>query len=88
MTVTTSRGKTFDVDWMGGPTSITGEVVLEYKDSRNFIDIIKDFDNVDYFHRESDNEGNMDFYGYTKLVGITRVYNAPANTVRLTFAKE
>ena len=71
MTVTTSRGKTFTVDWMWGPT-FDGDLRLEYEDDRLLSEIAADFEGCERFHRESETEGNMDFAGYTRLRSIIR----------------
>ena len=87
MTVTTSRGKTFDVDWMWGPLSDSGELMLQYHDTRQMASIAKDFDGIDHFHRESETEGDIDFDGYTRIMSIVRVNNGAPDTIRITLSK-
>lgn len=72
MTVTTSKGKTFDVDWMWGPVGYSEDLMLQYTDGRPIWEIASDFAGCDHFHRESDTEGDMDFDGYTLLKAVIR----------------
>lgn len=72
MTVTTSKGKTFDIDWMWGPVGVNEDLMLEYSDDRNLSKIAKDFEGCDSFHRESDTEGDRDWTGYTDIRSIMR----------------
>ena len=72
MKVTTSKGKTFDVDWMWGPVGQNEDLMLEYADDRPLSRIAKDFEGCDSFHRESETEGDMDWTGYTGLRSIVR----------------
>ena len=72
MTVTTSKGKTFDIDWMWGPAGAHGDLMLEYADTRPMAEIAADFEGVDHFHRESETEGDRDWDGYTHLRSVVR----------------
>ena len=72
MTLTTSKGKTFDIDWMWGPLGPDEYLMLEYADDRPLSKIAKDFEGCKSFHRESDTEGDMDWKGYTDLCSIGR----------------
>ena len=83
MTVTTSRGKTFPVNWMWGPVPPEGSLMLEVRDERPLSEIAADFEGCDRFHRESQDEGDMDFDGYAALTAIARV----AGAVRVTLGK-
>lgn len=88
MIVTTSKGKTLPIDWMWGPTGIWGDLMLQYSDTRDFSEIANDFDGVDHFHRESDEEGDMDWDGYTVLKAISRPeYERNPDLVQITLAK-
>lgn len=72
MTVTTSKGKTFDTDWMWGPVGADGQLMLEYADGRALSEIAADFEGVERFHRESETEGDRDWDGYTRLRSVMR----------------
>lgn len=87
MTVTTSKGKTFEVDWMWGPVGVSKSLMLQLEDDRNLSEIASDFENCANFHRDSETEGNMDFDGYTELVGIDRVQDMEPNAVQITLNK-
>lgn len=73
MTVKTDRGKTFDVNYAWGPVRSTGELMIELTaDARPLSQIAADFEGVQAFEREDENEGNMTFEGYTDLVSVVR----------------
>ena len=88
MTVTTSKGKTFTIEWMWGPVGLTDDLMLQMSNSRLLSDIAKDFEGVEHFHRESENEGNMDWEGYTELKAIVRPeFERRPDVVQITLAK-
>lgn len=72
MTITTSRGKTFPVDWAYVGFGPAGALTLHLHDGRPLLAIAADFDGCDCLRRESDEEGDMTFEGYTVLAGILR----------------
>lgn len=72
MTVTTSHGQTFPIDWMWETLAPARGVRLQLRDSRPLSEIAADFEGCDRFHRESAEEGDRDFDGYTQLTGILR----------------
>lgn len=79
MTVKTDRGKTFDVNYAWGPVRSTGELMIELTaDTRPLSQIAADFEGVQAFGREDENEGNMTFEGYTELVSVVRDRNTGA----------
>lgn len=73
MTVTTSKGKTFVIDWMWAPVGQNEDLKIEYKDDRLLSSIAKDFEGCESFHRESEAEGNKDWTGYTRIRSIARM---------------
>lgn len=88
MKVTTSRGKTFDVEWMWGPVGPAADLMLQLRDDRPLAEIAADFEGCEHFHRESDEEGNMDFEGYAVIKSILRpFYELDRSAVQLTLAK-
>lgn len=73
MTITTDKGKTFDVNYAWGPVRSTGELMIELAaDARPLSQIAADFEGVQAFERVDENEGNMTFEGYTELVSVVR----------------
>lgn len=86
MTVRTSKGKTFEIEWMWGPVGLTNDLMLQMKDDRFLSDIAKDFEGCDHFHRESELEGDMDWEGYTVLRGIFRP-EQNSDDVQITLSK-
>lgn len=80
MKIKTSKGKTFDVVTAFGPIS-TGELVIRMYDDRPLSDVAVDFDGCDYFRRESETEGDIDFDGYSVLTGINRDYHGTGKKI-------
>ena len=72
MKLTTSSGKTFDVNWIDGPTFTSGDVVLQMEDSRKLSEIAADFEGLENLKRESETQGNKEWNGYTVLQNMSR----------------
>lgn len=72
MTVATSKGDTFEIDWMWGPIGLDNDLMIQFHDGRLLSDIAADFECCDHFHRESELEGDMDWDGYTVLKSVVR----------------
>ena len=72
MRVTTSKGKTLEIDWMYPQRNITEQLMIGLHDNRPFAEIAEDFAGCDHFHRQSEEEGDMDCDGYTELIIIAR----------------
>lgn len=72
MKLKTSRNKTYDVDWVDGPTITSGQVVLQMRDGRRLPTIAREFDGLTHMERESEAEGNKAFDGYSELESIYR----------------
>lgn len=72
MTLTSSKGKTFEINWMWGPVGANDDLMLEYADDRALSEIASDFEGCERFHRESETEGNKEWTGYTLLRSIMR----------------
>lgn len=86
MTLTTDKGKTFDVDWAWAPVGYEEELMFEYADARDLGAIVADMDGVAHFHRESENEGDADYDGYTRIRSISRDFRR--GTVQITLGRE
>ena len=73
MTITTSKPKTYQVLWVD--TSPTNEKVLtlQMADSRRLTEIAPEFDGLTKISRQDENQGDKEFTGYTRLVGIKRI---------------
>lgn len=75
MTITTDKGKTFDVNFAWGPVRWGSDqrLIIELaKDARALSEICADFDGVQTFERKDEDEGDMTFTGYTDLVSAAR----------------
>lgn len=86
MTIETSKGNTIQVDWMWGPDGLyNNELRIEMQDDRALSDIARDFEGCEHFHRISENEGDMDWDGYTVLKAIVRpAYERNPGAVQIT----
>lgn len=72
MTIKTSKGQTYQVEWIDGPTITTGGVVLSLiEDNRRLPDIAADFDGLTEIQRYSETQGDKTFTGFTRLWSIT-----------------
>lgn len=75
MTITTDKGKTFDVNFAWGPVRWNGaqRLMIELaKDARALSEICADFEGVKTIERKDEDEGDMTFTGYTDLVSASR----------------
>lgn len=87
MELTTSRGQTFDIQYIGNVITNSTRIMIEMADDRLLSEIAADFEDVQTF-RQTDpiKEGEYRLYeGYTHLISIHR--NMSAGTVRLTLEK-
>ena len=73
MTLTTSRNKTYNVIYVDGPTRLGGTVMLRMEDPRPILEVGAEFDGLEWMRRESENQGNKEWTGYTQLVSVRRV---------------
>lgn len=72
MKVTTDKGKTIPIDWMYPQRSVTERLMIGLHDSRPLTEIAADFAGCEHLHRESAEEGDADFDGYTEPVTLSR----------------
>ena len=70
MTIMTSRGKTFDVDWAWAPVGMEKKLMIQYEDERPISEIANDFEGLQSIQRNDENEGNVPYEGYIKLVSV------------------
>lgn len=80
MLLTTSKDKEYTVDWIGGPTTASGSVILEFQSTRKLYTIAKEFDELEWLKC-----GDSEYVGYTVLMSISRVSDG---VVRIKLAKE
>lgn len=74
MTITTDKGKTFEVSYAWGPVIATRRLMIEIiGDTRALSKIAADFEGVQKFTRRDKLEGDMEFVGFSQLVGISRM---------------
>lgn len=73
MTLTTSKGKTYEARYVDGPTLTSGTVLARIKETRALAVVAQEFDGLESFGRESENQGNKEWTGYSELRSIRRV---------------
>lgn len=73
MKLTTSKGFEYTVDWADGPTIISNALIIQMKDERSIAQIAEEFEGAETIARESENEGNKEWRGYTELLRVARV---------------
>lgn len=77
MKITTSKGKTFDVNWAFGPTSASGSLMIELADNRHLSEIAADFEGNSKIEKtDKTKPGVIEVYeGFTELAIIQRNKN-------------
>lgn len=84
MTITTSRGQTFDVNWAWA-TAGKDQLMIELRDKRSVWEIAEDFDGLVKIERKSEEEGDATYTGYDVLMSVTR--NRKNGTALLTLER-
>lgn len=84
MKLKTSTGNEYDIDFAGGPSLTSGQVLVQLRDSRRLSDIVAEFDGLAWMEKLSENEGNKRFDGYSRVMRATQ----EGTKVLLSFAKE
>lgn len=73
MKLITSKGKTYEARYVDGPTLTSGTVLARIKETRAIAETAPEFDGLESFRRESENQGNKEWTGYSELRSIRRV---------------
>ena len=87
MQITTSKGKTFDIQFIGSPLRNSNHLMIELEDERLISEIAGDFEGLSTITKTDTirpNEKTI-YEGFTKLKGIQE--NQEASTFRLTLEK-
>lgn len=82
MLLKTSKGCEYNVDWID--TINTGTLFMQMMDERTLSIIAAEFEGLEWLMRESENQGNKLFEGYSNL---TMVKQVEPGIVLLTFQK-
>lgn len=71
MEIRTSKGHTYNVDWIGGPTGIKQEIFCEFEDARPLHEIAMELEDAEITAIE---RGGVEttYHGYTELARISR----------------
>ena len=85
MTLTTSKGKSFPVRWAWAPANDEGDLMIEYDDDRKISEIAADWEGCERITRESAEEGNAVYEGYTEIRIMSRQRNG---AIQITLKKE
>lgn len=87
MTIMTSRGKTFEINWIWSTTRGGNRLMIELKENRLFSEIAADFEGVQTFTKMDSKTPNVKeiYEGFTALVGMSKE-NADG-VIRLTLEK-
>lgn len=87
MKLTTSKGKTFDINYIW-PTMRNGEkLMIELEDDRPMTQIADDFDGIEVFEKTDKKKPGVKevFTGFTRLVNMSR--ENYEGVIRLTLEK-
>ena len=82
MLLKTSKGYTYEVDWID--TVSTGRLHLQMPSNDSMSQIAAEFECLEWLKRESENQGDKLFEGYSNL---TMVKQVEPGIVLLTFQK-
>lgn len=86
MTITTSRGKTFEASW-AETVRTTGELLIDISDDGRLLSSLAlDFEGIDSVTRTEDGQTPVQYEGYSILAGMTR--DAVSHSVLITLRKE
>ena len=87
MNITTSKGSTFDVNWIWGPLLGTNQIMIDLADARTIKEIAQDFEGCEKIEKtDAKKSGVKEVYeGYTELVSVIR--ERVSGTVRVTLEK-
>ena len=85
MTLETSKGKTVEARWAWAPATADGDLVSEYDDARKISESAADGEGCERITRESAEEGNAIYEGYTEIRIMSRQRNG---AIQITLKKE
>lgn len=85
MTLETSKGKTVVARWAWAPANADGDLMIEYDDARKISEIAADWEGCALITRESAEEGNAIYKGYTEIRIMSRQRNG---AIQITLKKE
>lgn len=72
MIIKTDKEGKFDVAWAWAPVGEDGDLMIEYEDARPMASIAADWEGCQRITKESDEEGNAEYEGYTCIRSIVR----------------
>ena len=72
MEIKSSKGVTYNAEWIGGPTSIRREVYCEIRDERPISVIAEEFEGAELTEIQRDGK-EKPYTGYTELSSIGRM---------------
>ena len=84
MEIKSSKGMTYEVEWVGGPTGIMREVYCEMRDGRTVSVIAAEFEGAELTEIMRDG-AEKTYEGYTELASIGRMDEG--NLTRISMRK-
>lgn len=84
MKLTTSKNNEYEVDWIDSVIGEETTLVMQMHDSRKLLVIASEFDDLEWLKRESKEQGDKEWHGYTELQSLARVQD---NVVLLRLIK-
>lgn len=87
MKIETSRGKTFDAEFVCLPLRDKSKAIIELNDTRSLAEIAADLDGLEWLKKIDDGNGSVYevFEGFNRLIGIQR--DLSDDGVRVTLSK-
>lgn len=84
MKLRTSTKREYEVDFAGGPSLTSGQVLVQMQSEHRLSEIVPEFDGLAWFERLSETEGDKRFEGYSRVMRAVQ----DGTKVTLCFAKE
>lgn len=72
MKLKTSMGNEYTVDFADVAILNGGNLMIQMQENRRLPEIAQEFDGLEWLKRESENQGNKEFSGYSVLNRISR----------------
>lgn len=70
MTLQTSKGKTFDIQWASTLFTTTRDFIVQFEDERDISEIVSDFEGCEWFEWDTLSGDHKRAEGYSKIKNI------------------
>ena len=74
MQIKTSSGNEYEVKWIDVPVQDEKRLLLQMQTDRPIVEIVMEFDGLEWIERYDENQGDKRYEGFTRLV-MARIEN-------------